>query len=595
MERIIFGIKHRNFFIFIAATAFSLAFSTKAMPSPETYDVVIYGGTSAGVASAVQVARTGKSVVIIEPGQHLGGMSSSGLGATDTGNIGAIGGIANEFYRRIHVHYHGGSMNNRGTYRFEPSAAQKVFNDLIAEHDIPVVYGERLDLRNGVRMNGLRIEKIVMESGREFIGLMYIDATYEGDLMAKAGVTYTTGRESNDTYGETLNGVQVGRSRAHNFNFPVDPYLWPGDPSSGLLPGISDENPGPDGSGDNKIQAYNFRLCMTNNPENRRRWVRPAHYDPRRYELLLRYFEAGLGTLPLHVSPVPNNKSDTNNRDAFSSDNIGMNWDYPEGDYETRERIIIDHKLYVKGLCYTLAMNQRVPLEIRRYMMDWGLARNEFTDNGNWPYQMYVREARRMVSDYVMTEHNCLGTRHAPDSVGMGSYNMDSHNVQRYVDSDGLARNEGDVQVRLQKPYGISYRSIIPRKGECENLLVPVCVSASHIAYGSIRMEPVYMILGQSAGTASVLAIISGVGVQDISYGALREILINDRQVLDYGIIPETLEGIVVDDTEAMLDGEWIESESVTPFVGDGYLHDDNTQGGKSARFETNVDFSGQY
>jgi hypothetical protein len=335
---------------------------------------------------------------------------------------------------------------------------------------------------------------------------------------------------------------------------------------------------------------------MTNDPENRRRWARPAYYDPRRYELLLRYFDAGLNTLPLHVrTPIPNGKSDTNNSGAFSSDNIGMNYDYANGDYETRERIIMEHEIYVRGLCYTLATNPRVPIEIRRFMMDWGLAEDEFVDNSNWPYRMYIREARRMVGDYVMTEQNCLGGRRATDSVGMGSYQIDSHNVQRFVDDNGFARNEGDIQVSGFVPYPISYKSIIPARGECGNLLVPVCVSASHVAYGSIRMEPVYMVLGQSAGTAAVLAIIGNTDVQHVDYGALRQQLLSDGQMLDRSFTPEELEGIVVDNAMASLDGDWVQSESEWPFVGSGYMHDDNTQGGKTASFEARVPYSGQY
>ncbi len=499
-----------------------------------SYDVVVYGGTSAGVAAAVQVARMGSSVVVIEPGRHLGGMSSSGLGSTDIGNKAAIGGISFEFYRRVYSYYYGGSLDNPGQWKLEPHVAETVFNGFVEEESIPVLFGERLDLDSGVTMDGRRIESIALESGLIITGTVFIDATYEGDLMAKAGVSYHVGRESNSTYGEILNGVQIGRAIHHNFDLAVDPYLWEGDRSSGLLPGIHDSHPGREGSGDRRIQAYNFRLCTTDVPANSRRWGRPAGYDHRRYEILLRYFDAGLTSIPLLIDyGIPNGKTDVNNRNGFSTDNIGMNYDYPEGDYDTREAIIIDHELYQRGLMWTLAYHPRVPLEVRLVVREWGLAEDEFVDNDNWPYQLYVREARRMISDCMMTEHNCRGNIVAPDSIGMASYTMDSHNVQRYVDENGHARNEGDIQVGGFPPYPISYRSIIPSGDECRNLLVPVCLSASHVAYGSIRMEPVFMVLGQSAGTAAVLANEGATSVQDVRYAALRQQLLDDGQVLE--------------------------------------------------------------
>jgi len=561
-----------------------------------TYDVVVYGATSAGVIAAVQVARSGRSVVLIEPGQHPGGMSSSGLGRTDHGNVRAIGGLSKEFYQRLYVFYHGGGLNNPGQWTFEPHAAEEIFNELLEEDGIEVIYGERLDLRNGVVMDGNKIDRIVMESGREFSGRIFIDATYEGDLMALAGVSYTVGRESASEYGETYNGVQTGNARHHNFNLYVDPYLWPGDPSSGLLPNVTGEEPGVEGVGDDRVQAYNYRLCLTNNPENRLMWHLPAYYDQRNYELLIRYFEAGLNSIPYHMaSGMPNGKTDVNNSGGFSTDYIGMNYDYPEGDYETREEIAYDHEMYIRGLMYTLSYNPRIPLEIRQRVREWGLARDEFTDNRNWPYMMYIREARRMVSDYVMTEHNCTGWAVAPDSIGMGSYQMDSHNVQRYVDESGYVRNEGDIQVGGFDPYPISYRSIIPREGECENLLVPVCVSASHIAFGSIRMEPVFMILGQSAAVAAIMALDEGCSVQEVEYGELRMELIRWGQVVERSISIENMDGVVIDEDEASLIGEWEGSVSEWPYVGEGYIHDNNAGDGCTASYIASLPTSGQY
>jgi len=513
---------------------------------PEKADIVVYGGTSAGVAASVQAARMGKSVVLIEPGKHLGGLSSGGLGMTDSGNKAAIGGVSREFYQRIKKHYIADKAwvwekrddyklmheTDDALFRFEPHVAEKVFRDMIAEARVPVVFGERLDLKDGVSKKDTSITAIRMESGRSFPGAIFIDATYEGDLMARAGVSYHVGREANSVYGETLNGIQTANAKSHQFLRPVDPYVKPGNPASGLLPGIHADGPGTDGEGDKRIQAYNFRMCLTDAPKNRIAFPKPAGYDPLRYELLARYLTPDWNDANGGQQLMPNRKTDTNNRGPFSTDHIGMNYDYPDGDYATRDRIIKDHEAYQKGLMWFLANDQRVPKPVRERVSKWGLAKDEFTDNGHWPHQIYVREARRMVSDYVHTERDCRRTRVTPESVGMGSYTMDSHNTQRYVNANGHARNEGDVQVKTGGPYMISYRSIRPKAGECTNLLVPVCVSSSHIAYGSIRMEPVFMILGQSAATAAVLAIDGGITVQQVPYDKLRTRLLADKQVL---------------------------------------------------------------
>ncbi len=353
--------------------------------------------------------------------------------------------------------------------------------------------------------------------------------------MAAAGVSYHVGREANSVYGETFNGVQKDvRHHRHFFFMPVSPYVVPGDPSSGLVPRVHGDDPGENGQGDRRIQAYCFRMCLTKVPENRVPFERPEGYDPNQYELLARALEAGWDEVFHKFDPIPNKKTDTNNHGPFSTDNIGMNYEYPEASYERRREIIKEHERYQKGLMYFLATNPRVPEKIRTEMSQWGLAKDEFTDNGNWPHQIYVREARRMIGEYVMTEQDCLSSRETPRSVGMGSYTMDSHNVQRYVTAEGYVQNEGDVGVRVPKPYKISYGSLAPRRGECGNLLVPVCVSASHIAYGSVRMEPVFLILGQSAATAAALAIDAGVSVQDVDYERLRARLLADGQVLEW-------------------------------------------------------------
>jgi hypothetical protein len=584
------------------------------------YDLVIYGGTPAGISAAVQAARMGKTAILIEPGRHLGGMTSGGLGATDIGNKGAIGGIAREFYQRVRKHYAddahwkfekradfkgpGHDRREDTAWTFEPHVAEKIFNDFLRESKIPVVLGRRLDLKHGVKKAGTRLVSITMESGETYRGRMFLDATYEGDLMAKAGVAYHVGREANRTYGETLNGVQVRLAIHHQFVKKIDPYLQPGKPASGLLPRVHAGPPGIDGEGDRRVQAYNFRLCATDRPANRRPWPRPVHYDEKQYELLLRNFEAGDHRLPWNPILMPNRKTDSNNNFAFSTDDIGSNYAYPDGDYTTRAKIWQEHVEYQKGLMWTLANHPRVPEKVRRHFQTWGLAKDEFTANDNWPHQLYVREARRMVGAYVMIEQNCRGRRVAEDSAGLAAYTMDSHNTQRYVTRDGHALNEGDVQVGGFAPYPISYRALVPRVGQCGNLLVPVCLSASHIAYGSIRMEPVFMVLGQSAATAAVLAIEEKVAVQQVDYPKLRRRLLRDKQVLDWtgpkrtgaGLDVRKLPGIVLDDPAARRRGFEHVSSAIPPYVGAGYRHDGGTDRGRQrARYTPDLPKAGKY
>ncbi|WP_165246370.1 FAD-dependent oxidoreductase [Paludisphaera soli] len=581
------------------------------------YDVVIYGGTSAGVAAAVQASRMGKSVVLIEPGRHLGGLTTGGLGATDIGNKAAIGGISREFYREVARHYaqdsswrqqtrehyseRRGGASEDTMWTFEPHVAEAILNRWIADAKVPVRFGERLDRKVGVRKRGAAIESIRMESGLVLEGSIFLDTMYEGDLMAAASVSYHVGREANATYGETLNGVQFGHPH-HQFLKPVDPYKVPGDPSSGLLPGVHDGPPGVHGEGDRRVQAYNFRVCLTDAPENRLPIPKPEGYDPLRHELLLRYIQAGVYDALKLNTPMPNRKTDINNHGAVSSDNIGMNYDYPEADYARRDEIIQEHVTYHQGMLWFLANDPRVPAEVRADAGRWGLCKDEFLDTGGWPHQLYVREARRMISDHVMTQHECQGRSVVEDAVGLAAYTMDSHNVQRYV-KDGKAWNEGDVEVGGFSPYSIAYRSIVPKEAECTNLIVPVCLSASHIAYGSIRMEPVFMVLGQSAATAAGLALDAGVSVQKVDVPALQARLAQDGQVLRWTgprrtppLDAASLPGVALDDAQAELTGDWGRSATLAPYVGDGYLHDNNeAKGARSARFLLHVAQPGRY
>jgi hypothetical protein len=511
--------------------------------SSNNFDVVIYGGTSAGVIAAVEVVKLGMKPILIEPGNHLGGLTSGGLGATDIGNKGAIGGLSREFYNRVNQYYHPNSKTKKAMWTFEPHVAEKVFNDMVKEYNIPVVFKERLDLEKGVIKEGDEIKEILMESRLKINGKRFIDATYEGDLMALSGVRFSVGREANKMYGEDYNGVQSARSINHQFKEPIDPYVVVGDSKSGLLPSIlNDGGPGIEGEGDHRIQAYCFRMCMTNVPENRMPFPKPEGYDALRYEILLRYILTRNFDVLNLSKLMPNGKTDTNNKGAFATDNIGMNYDYPNGDYETREKIIKEHELYQKGLMWFLSNDPRVPIEIREEVRQWGLPKDEFLDSGGWPHQLYIREARRMISEYVMTQHDCEGNVKVPDPVGLAAYTMDSHNVQRYVDESGSVRNEGNIEVGGFPPYPISYKSIIPSRDECTNLLVPVCLSSSHIAFGSIRMEPVFMVLAQSAAAAAVQSINANTSVQTIDFSKLQEQLLEENQVLDW--IDETHQGV---------------------------------------------------
>jgi hypothetical protein len=519
-------------------------------------DVIIYGGTSAAIMAAVQVKKMGKSVIVVSPDIHLGGLSSGGLGFTDTGNKEVIGGLAREFYHRLYEHYQKTDSwkwqakesygnkgqgtpaidgNNRTMWIFEPHAAEQIFEDLVKENQLRVYRNTWLDRsKTGVSKKEGKITAFRTLNGQVFRGKMFIDATYEGDLMAAAGVSYQVGREANAAYGEKWNGVQTEVfQHGHHFKSKISPYKVADDPKSGLLPEVSAEGPGEYGQADNKIQAYCFRMCLSNHPDNRIPFPKPEGYDPARYELYARVFASGWRETFDKFDPIPNRKTDTNNHGPFSTDYIGKNYDYPEATYERRKAIIKDHELYQKGLMYFLQNDPRVPADVHEQMQQWGLPKDEFADNDNWPHQLYIREARRMKGAYVMLEADALGKSLVPQPIGMGSYTLDSHNIQRYVTKEGYVQNEGDIGVHPDKPYSIAYGSILPQEAECNNLLVPVCVSSTHIAYGSMRMEPVFMILGQSAATAAVLAIQNKVSPQQLPYAKLSAALIQDKQILE--------------------------------------------------------------
>jgi hypothetical protein len=581
----------------IVCTLAALPFQSLSAADIVETDICVYGGTSGGVTAAVQGARQGKTVALAVFNNHVGGMTSGGLGATDVGNHGNtyIQGLSREFYERISQRYGGTGAR----FNFEPKVAEAVFNTMLTEVGITPRWNQRLAT---VTKTGQRITEIAMEDGTIYRARMFIDATYEGDLMAKAGVSFAAGRESVAQYGESLNGIRAS-TPSHQFTVNVDPYVVPGNPASGLLPYIQPGNGGTPGDGDERIQAYNFRMCLTNNAANRLPIPAPPGYDEANYELLGRLIEARVAaghsltvTSFMNIASMPNSKTDINNNGAFSTDFIGMNHAYPSATHTEREAMATAHRNYIQGFFYYLGNSTRVPLAVRSGMLNYGFCKDEFLDTGGWPHQLYVREARRMVSDYVMIQQDCLGSRVAPDSIALSAYTMDSHNCQRIVQG-GVVKNEGDVQSGTSQPFGISYRSIVPKVGECENLLVPWSLSASHIAFGSIRMEPVFMILAQSAASAAVIAIDDNIAVQQVSYPKLVVQLLADKQRLTWST--DLSGGVIVDNSDATgvtITGAWTTSTSKPGYWGGNYITDNNElKGSKSVRFTPNLPAAGDY
>jgi hypothetical protein len=510
--------------------------SIAAFAQPQAYDLVVYGGTAGGVITAVRGAREGLSVVLLEPGAHLGGMTTGGLSRTDFGKKEVIGGDAMEFYWRVGRKYEIGRFAQDVAWFYEPKVGEQVLREMLDQAKVRVLMRHRLRERTGVRKEGARVVSITTADGTVFTGKVFADSTYEGDLMAQAGVGYTVGRESSAQYGESLAGVR-DRTPFHQFLVRISPY----DSNGKLLPEV---DPGPKaapGTGDKKVQAYNFRMILSEDPANSVPFPEPPGYDPKRFELMARLLDAMTkyrGRPPfMHevtlIAKIPNKKADINNQGAFSTDYIGKSWDYPDGDYATRKRIWEDHVNYTKGYFYFLAHDPRVPAPLQKEVNGWGLAKDEFTDNENWPHQLYIREARRMIGEYVMTQKDIQTDLAKPDVIGMGSYNSDSHNIQRIATPDGAVENEGDMQVGVS-PYQIPYRMMLPKRNQATNLLVPVCFSATHVAYSTLRMEPQYMIIGQAAGVAAAMAVHQDKAVQDVDPAALSAKLKSQGAVFEW-------------------------------------------------------------
>ncbi|QEF96400.1 Xanthan lyase precursor [Stieleria maiorica] len=623
------------------ATPLSLKCHAQTAATAVQADVCVYGGTSGGVVAAVQVARMGKRVVLVEPGRHLGGMTSGGLSAVDIGDPRSVGGLAREYFTRLVATY-GKELNwgqpfrgkggpaTGGAYSIEPHVAEQVFDSMVAEAGVVVLREARLE---SVRKSNNRIGALVTEDGRSVSATMFIDTTYEGDLMAAAGVSYTLEREGNAKYGEQYNGIHYaakyaprtdhpqpgsngrvpGGQGVWDRDFPLDPYVVKGDPSSGLLPLVSEGAPGNPGDPAPGVMAYCFRLCLTTDASNMLPIEAPENYDPKRYELVARFIEACLENgdeLDLRWfskhDPLPNDKWDFNTA-TFGGNLPGASWEWPEASYDRRERIAKEIENYHRGLFHFLATDPRVPAKLRKETRRFGLPKDEFTDNGGWPHQIYVREGRRMVSDLVLTEHHTFGREIAPRCIGLGSYGTDVHEIRRIV-KDSVVMREGKVASGRggYGPYDIGYGAIVPKQAECENLLVTFALSASHTAFASIRMEPVLMVTSQSAATAACQAIDANVSVQQVDYDKLRKRLIADGQVLEWKhgkkkpprrtVNSADLPGIAVDDDEAVYTGHWVQSSGVPPMIGNSYRHDANTdRGKKSATFAPDVSTPGRY
>ena len=509
----------------------------QAAEPTDSVDLVVYGGTASGVITAYSAAREGLRVVLLEPGTHLGGMVSGGLSATDLGHFAIIGGYARDFYLKAAAHYGLKDLDRPENWLSEPHVDEAIFRELLQRSGVAVHFHERLREKTGVARVGGRLVSIVTADGRKWKAKVFADCSYEGDLMAQAGVKYAIGRESAQQYGESLAGVRE-HTPGHQFGWKMPAY----DQNHHLFSEVDAGPLAPPGSGDDKVQAYNFRLILTNDAANRLPFPRPEGYDRRRFALLEEYlkeFDAHAGRPP-HLRDlfipvlIPNHKADFNNNGPVSTDYIGHSWKYPDASYSQKAALWREHLLYTQSLLYFLSQDSAVPATLRDEINQWGLPRDEFADTDHWPNQLYIREGRRMIGDYVMRQSDLQTERTKPDSIGMGSYNSDSHNIQRVAMPDGTVQNEGNVEVPVE-PYEIAYRSITPQRSEASNLLVPVCLSASHAAYSSVRMEPQYMIIGQAAGVAAALAVASHAPVQDISIPALQQELQKHGAILHLG------------------------------------------------------------
>jgi len=590
---------------------FSLLCLTSAALA-DSADLVIYGGTPAGISAGIVAAREGASVTIIEPTRWIGGMVTGGLCRTDVGKEKTIGGFPREFFARAAA-----VKSDTPMWYAEPSVNHATFETMLKEAGVKVIKGQALKT---LTKEGARITSLTTTDGTTHEGKMFVDATYEGDLMAAAKVSYIVGRESSSQYGESLAGyhpmpirprtVEVmesdcpsiggtGPSYIHGTPASISALDAHGQPIYGVFKA---PNLAP-GSADNLTQSYNFRICVTQRPDIKIPFPKPASYDPAKYELLLRLIQTFPGVRfgrLFHIGSVSSGKYDLNAQGLFSTDYPGANTGYPDGDATTRARIWQDHVDFIQGMLWFLGHDERVPQSLRDQCNSWGLCKDEFADNDYWPYALYVREGRRMIGEYVMIQKDLQNDIFKDDSVGMGSFVIDCHIVQRIVAEDGTVRDEGSFPDAPALPYQIAYRSLTPKQSECENLLVPVCLSASHIAYCSLRMEPVYMALGHASGLAAVMAMKNGSSVQAIDVQALRKKLLEQEAVLELAELASMprsakLPGIIMDEQDAERVGNWAGSTYGNPVDG-ASRHDENTEKGqKSVIYSLKVPEDGRY
>ncbi len=584
----------------------SLLFLSAFSSAATGREIIVYGGTPSGLAAGITAAREGAKVLVIEPTPWIGGMVTGGLARSDVGNKDTIGGFPLEFFTRA-----GKNVPAEFMWYADPHFNRETFEDLILEAGVEVIRGQRLA---AVEIRERRIRSLTTSDGTRYEGAQFIDASYEGDLMAMAGVNYIIGRESRDEYGEPLAGFTVmpirersaevmSRAGKPSYIHGTPARISALAPDGSLLFGVFKADPTKKaGDADGLTQAYNYRLIVTQRPDLLVPFPRPTHYDPARYELLLRliaaYPKVAFGRI-FHLGEIANGKYDLNAQGLFSTDHPGFNTDYPDGDWTTREAIIAEHRTHLQGMLWFLSHDERVPADLRDEAATWGLCKDEFTDNGHWPHALYIREGRRMIGDYVVRQQDLTADITKPDSVGMGSFLIDCHIVQRVVTADGLVTDEGSFHDTPARPYHIPYRSLTPKAEECENLLVTVCFSASHIAYCSMRMEPVYMAMGHAAGLAALEASRSGSAVQAIDVPALQKKLLEQKAVLDLDLpeitLSSQLPGLVLDDQAAIYTGDWANSSYGNPIDGASKHDGGEGQGQKSARFEVTIPEAGAY
>lgn len=602
------------FFISLSAPLVSFA--------EDSAKVIVYGSTPGGFCAAIAAAREGASVILLEPTDHVGGVNTGGLSFSDSNQTvrSTVMGLFDEWHSRIEADYekrgitlpYKVSVKDHTHWSYEPHVAARITNQMLNEAGVKVLTRRVL---KSVSKDGATIKKLHTSDG-DFTAKIFIDGSYEGDLMAAAGVSWTIGREGRKEFGESLAGKQYGTAlpKSSKKKMPISGF----DDTGKVLPLITTTDAGADDAGDASVMVYSFRLCLTANPQNRVPMPTPANYDPARFEVVRRHLQSGGGGVGFDTYPLPGDKFDGNNsiHGQFSLGLPGVCNAWCEASLEERKVIWEAHKQYTLEFYHFLTTDPAVPKAIRAKFAPLGLCKDEFPEYGHFSPALYVREGRRMKGMYVVTQKDIMQQPQKDDAIAVSSFPIDSHDCQRIALKDGGVVNEGTMLVRMKDRkhgyvYHIPYRSILPVANECENLLVPVALSCTHVAISSIRVEPTWMILGQSAGIAAALSAKENVAVQKLPYPMLRERLLAQKQVLEIPVLsappaPEPVpttgtnsqlpSGIVLDDSDAEITGEWVHSRNLKPHIGSGYLyHDPASKGQFTALFRLNVPKSGEY